>query len=236
MRVLFILISLSALWAELPPKGITVSQWVREDLFAGYLGGDMATFEKGMAKTRELLAANPNDDGARGWLASGQVYLAMRAYKSKGADAGGLQLAEAMRNAHQSLAKQDPTAIRVLAATFVFMADRFPEEQKMALLKDGRDLFAVIRKQEDGVLDKMPLHFKAEVLAGQAQAAMRLGLQEEATRYLKEIIAKVPNSHYSQTAEKWLADPASAGKAQLVCQSCHDANRLENRLKAIAAK
>jgi hypothetical protein len=160
----------------------------------------------------------------------------MRTYKESGAQAGGERLAEAVRHAHQSLAKSDPTAVRVLAATFVFIADRFPEEQKMALLKDGRDLFKVIRKQEDKIFDKMPIHFKAEVLAGQAQAAMRLGLQDEATTYLKEIVAKLPNTHYSQTAEKWLADPASAVQSQLVCQSCHDANRLENRLKAIAAK
>ena len=64
----------------------------------------------------------------------------------------------------------------------------------------------LIRKQGDQVLDKMPLHFKAEVLPGQAQAAMRMGRQEEATT------------------------------SQLVCQSCHEPNRLENRLKAVAAK
>ena len=64
---------------------------------------------------------------------------------------------------------------------------------------------SLIRKQGDQVLDKMPLHFTAEVLPGQAQAAMRMGRQEEAT-------------------------------TQLVCQSCHEPNRLENRLKAVAAK
>ena len=57
-----------------------------------------------------------------------------------------------------------------------------------------------------GASGKMPQHFKAEVLPGQAQAAMRMGRQEEATT------------------------------SQLVCQSCHEPNRLENRLKAVAAK
>ena len=236
MRILFCVLLLSTLHAELPPKGITVSQWVREDYFAAYLGGDMASFAKGEAKTRELLAADANDDGARSWLASGQVYLALRSYRDGKVAMGASQFEEAMRNAQQSLIKSNATALRVLAATYIFSADRFPEAQRASLLKDGRDLFALIRKQEDKMLDKMPMHFKAEVLAGQAQAAMRLGLQDEATQYLNEIVAKLPNTHYSQTAEKWLADPASASKSQLVCQSCHEPNRLENRLKAIAAK
>ena len=236
MRILFCVVLLSSLHAELPPKGITVSQWVREDYFAAYLGGDMATFEKGMAKTRELLAADTNNDGARGWLASGQIYLALRSYKEGKAALGASQFEEAMRTAQQSLIRSNPTALRVLAATYILFADRLPEAQRASLLKDGRDLFARIRQQEDQRLDQMPLHFKGEVLAGQAQAAMRLGLQEEATKYLNEIVAKLPNTHYSQTAEKWLADPASASKSQLVCQSCHEPNRLENRLKAIAAK
>ena len=236
MRILFCVLLLSTLHAELPPKGITVSQWVREDYFAAYLGGDMASFAKGEAKTRELLAADANDDGARSWLASGQVYLASRSYRDGKVAMGASQFEEAMRNAQQSLIKSNPTALRVLAATYIFSADHFPEAQRAALLKDGRDLFARIRQQEDQMLDKMPMHFKAEVLAGQAQAAMRLGLQEEATKYLNEIMAKLPNTHYSQTAEKWLADPASASKSQLVCQSCHEPNRLENRLKAIATK
>ena len=236
MRILFCTFLLCSLRAELPPKGITVSQWVREDIFAGILGGDMATFEKGMAKARELLAADANDDGARSWLASGQVYLVLRSYKEGKAAVGASQFDEAMRTAQQSLAKSDRTALRVLSATYVFSADRFPAAQRASLLKDGRDLFGLIRQQEDKMPDKMPLHFKAEVLAGQAQAAMRLGLRDEATQYLNEIVAKLPNTHYSQTAEKWLADPASASQSQLVCQSCHEPNRLENRLKAIAAK
>ncbi len=73
------------------------------------------------------------------------------------------------------------------------------------------------------------------MLAGQAQAALRLGLQDEATGLLNEIVKKLPNTHYSQTAEKWLKEPASAAKSQLVCQSCHDENRLANRLRALAA-
>lgn len=227
---------LSSLRAELPPKGITVSQWVREDIFAGILGGEMTTFEKGMAKAKELLAADAGDDQARSWLASGQIYLASRAYKAGNPDAGAAQFTEAMKNAETSLMKKNPTAVRVLAATYVFVADRFPAAQRMALLTEGRELFTLIRRQEDSMLDKMPVHFKGEVLSGQAQAAMRLGLQEEATKYLNEIVAKLPDTPYAQTASKWLADAASASKSQLVCQSCHEPNRLENRLKAIAAK
>ena len=235
MRILFCVLLLSSLHAELPPKGITVSQWVREDYFAAYLGGDMASFAKGEAKAKEMWMADDNAE-ARAWWASGKFYLASRAYQAGDAEGGALLFDEARGQANRALVKKDDGAVAVLAASYILFADRFPAPMKEGLYQEGRSLFALIRKQQDAVLDKMPLHFKAEVLAGQAQAAMRLGLQEEATKYLNEIVAKLPNTHYSQTAEKWLADPALASKSQLVCQSCHEPNRLENRLKAIATK
>jgi len=236
MRFLVAGLLLSSLQAELPPKGITVSQWLREDYFGAYLGNDMASFARAETKAKELLTADANNDGARSWLASGHLYMASCAYQAGRAEEGAELFATAMREAQRSLAKKNGTAVRVLAATQVLFADRFPEDKRQALNKDGRDLFALIRRQEDATLDKMPLHFKAEVLAGQAQAAMRLGMQEEATKYLNEVVARLPNTPYAQTAAKWLAEPASAAKSQLVCQSCHEPNRLENRLKAIAAK
>jgi tetratricopeptide (TPR) repeat protein len=235
MRVFLVLMSLSFLQAELPPKGITVSQWVREDYFSTYLGGDLSGLERGEAKAKELLATDETNDSARAWLAGGQLFVAGRAYKAGDVNEGNRRFDEAMGQASRALMKQDGSAVRILGASYILMADRFPESQRLQLLKDGRDLFALIRKQEDAGLDQLPLHFKAEVLAGQAQAAMRLGLRDEATKYLKEIVAKLPDTHYSQTAEKWLANPASASKSQLVCQSCHEPNRLANRLKAIAA-
>ena len=236
MRFLVAGLLLSSLRAELPPKGITVSQWLREDYFGAYLGNDLASFARAEAKAKELLEADPGDDGARGWLASGKLYQASRAYQAGRAEEGAQLFEAAMKEAQRSLMKKNPTAVRTLGAAYVLFADRFPADKQQILSKDGRDLFALVRRQEDAMLDKMPLHFKAEVLAGQAQSAMRLGLQEEATKYLNEIVARLPNTHYAQTAEKWLADPASASKSQLVCQSCHEPNRLANRLKAIAAK
>ncbi len=223
------------LLAELPPKGITVSQWVREDYFAAYLGKDMASFAKGEAKAMEIMLAT-DDAEARAWVASGKLFLAARAYQAGNkSEAGALLFDEAMEGANRALFRKNPSAMRILAASYVLFADRFPGELRERLYRDGRTLFIQIRQQEGAGLDRLPLHMKGEVLAGQAQAAMKLGLQEEATRHLREIVEKLPDTHYAQTAEKWLADPASAVKGQLVCQSCHEPNRLANRLKAIAA-
>ena len=236
MRILIAAFWLCSLQAELPPKGITVSQWLREDYFSAYLGNDMAGFAKGEAKAKELLEANADNNEARGWWASGKLYLAARAYQAGRAGEGDALFAAARQESQRALARKDGAAVRTLGASFILLADRLPADKREALYREGRSLFAIVRQQEDAMLDKMPLHFKGEVLAAQAQAAMRLGLREEATKYLNEIVAKLPDTHYSQIAEKWLADPASAAKTQLVCQSCHEPNRLANRLKAIAAK
>ena len=164
------------------------------------------------------------------------MYLAARAYQAGDAEKGAALFDEAQGQANRALLKKDNGAVAVLGASYVLFADRFPAELRESLYREGRSLFALMRKEQGAALDQMPLHFKGELLAGQAQAAMRLGLQEEATTYLNEIVTKLPDTHYSQTAEKWLVDPASASKSQLVCQSCHEPNRLANRLKAIAAK
>lgn len=235
MRALTGLLLLGSLYAELPPQGITVSQWVREDYFTSYLGGDLSGLERGAAKAREILAADAKNDSARAWLASGKLFLAGRARQAGQIDESNRLFNEARTEAQTALMSKNPSAIRILGASYVLMADRFTGEQQEALYREGRNLFKIIRQQEGAGLDQMPLHFKGEVLAGQAQAALRLGLQDEATGLLNEIVKKLPNTHYSQTAEKWLKEPASAAKSQLVCQSCHDENRLANRLRALAA-
>lgn len=233
MRIIMAVLWLSVAWAELPPKGITVSQWVREEYFAAYLGNDMASFARAEAKAREIWMADDNPE-ARAWWASGKFYLSARAYQAGDIEKGALLFDEARGQANRALGKKDSAAVAVLAASYILFADRFPANQQEALNREGRNLFALLRKEQDAVLDQMPVHFKGEVLAGQAQAAMRLGLQAEATKYLNEIVAKLPNTHYAQTAEQWLANPASAAKGKIVCQSCHEPNRLENRLKALA--
>lgn len=234
MRTLLLLPALLTLRAELPPPGISVSQWVREDLFAGILGNDTTAFERGMSKARELLAKDPDDFAARGWLAMGQLSLAAQLQRTQGPEASATAFAEARRNAKRAIAKNDPSALRTIAAGNVFLADRFTGAQRLELLTEGRELFALVRRQEDQFLDRMPAHFRGELLAGQAQAALRLGLEEEATRYLKEVIARVPDTPYAKIAAGLLEDPKR--RSTLVCQSCHEPNRLANRLTALGLK
>ena len=118
MRILFCVLLLSSLHAELPPKGITVSQWVREDYFAAYLGGDMASFAKGEAKAKEMWMADDNAE-ARAWWASGKFYLASRAYQAGDAEGGALLFDEARGQANRALVKKEGGAVAVLAASYV---------------------------------------------------------------------------------------------------------------------
>ena len=63
--------------AEPVPEGVTISKWVREDLFAGFLGDSMDEFNRGVAKLDEILTGAPDNGTAVVWRASVDLYLAV---------------------------------------------------------------------------------------------------------------------------------------------------------------
>ncbi len=56
--------------AEPVPEGVTISKWVREDLFAGFLADSMDEFNRGVAKLDEILTGAPDNGTAVVWRAS----------------------------------------------------------------------------------------------------------------------------------------------------------------------
>ncbi len=56
-----------AVQAQAPPKGLSVSTWVREDIFTGWMAGDAERFSQGMKKLDAILAANPGAADALAW-------------------------------------------------------------------------------------------------------------------------------------------------------------------------
>src|SRR5258708_37436626 len=51
---------------------------VREDTFAGYIGGDMERVEHGMKNAEKVLADNAQNADALGWTGGGQEFLGTR--------------------------------------------------------------------------------------------------------------------------------------------------------------
>ena len=88
-------------------------------------------------------------------------------------------------------------------------------------------------KQQGATIEKMPVHFKGEVLAGLTQSAQRTGRSDEAAQYLDKMLTVLADTPYEPLAKQWKADPASAATTNLTCKNCHAPGRLSNRLEAL---
>jgi tetratricopeptide (TPR) repeat protein len=205
---------------------------VREDTFAGYIGGDMARFERGMKYTDQVLADNPQNADALVWKGGGQVFLATRLYaqdlnaKADILYEGGLALMEqALANAPGNAGVQAS-----YGGVLAYLAPRLPEGlRRKAALEKARAMYERLYKAQEQVLDRMPVHFRGETLAGLAETNLKLGNMEQARVYLKRISATLPNTSYAKTAELWLAHPESVdANEQIVCGTCHEAGRLRH--------
>ena len=80
--IVTLLLCASAAPAESVPEGVTISQWVREDLFAGFLADSMDDFNRGVAKLDEILTGAPDNGVAVVWRASVDLDLAVKALES----------------------------------------------------------------------------------------------------------------------------------------------------------
>ena len=80
--IAILLLTASALPAQTPPNGIRVSTWVREDIFAGFMGNDMERFSSGMKKLDDILASDPRSADALAWKGGAGLWLAARAHEA----------------------------------------------------------------------------------------------------------------------------------------------------------
>jgi len=227
-KFLHLLPAVLALCQAQAPKP-TFYAMVREDTFAGYMGGDMERFERGMKYAEQVLADNPQNADALVWKGGGQVFLATRLYaqdlnaKADVLYEGGLALME------HALANEPGNAgvHASYGGVLAYLAPRIPEGRRRAALEKARSMYEWLYKAQEQVLDRLPVHLRGETLAGLAETNQKLGDLEQARVYLKRISASLPDTPYAETAKLWLAHPESVGAdQQIVCGTCHDAGRL----------
>ena len=226
-------VCLAAVWASAQPHGLTVHTWVREDIFAGFMANDMALYAKGVAKLEEILKERPDDGNAMAWKADVLMYDAVRAYESKNTAEGDRLVQESVTLARRAMAGagQDLGPYAVIGGGFGMFGDRLPEKHRRQAYELSRQGFTALRAAQEASLDKLPLHIKGELLAGLAQSAQRLGMKDEATAELRQIVEKLPGTVYANRAQKWIENPAAA-KSSMVCLTCHEPGRMENVLKS----
>jgi hypothetical protein len=121
----------------------------------------------------------------------------------------------------------------IIGGSYALFADRLPAEHRAAAWEQAWASYSLLWKQQGPGIEKMPLHFKGEVLAGMAQSAQRTGRTAEAAEFLDKMLVLLAGTPYEPTAKKWKEDPASASTTSLVCQNCHAPGRLSARLAAL---
>ena len=239
--VLFVVVVSSAAQtadALLSDTRLTVHTLVREDVFAGFLGNDMARMAKGEANIESLMKSRPDQKAnLLAWRSGAALKRAVVAHEAGQAE----EFAKQFAIAHDGFAEaaklatggQNDAVAAITGGTLVTLAESLPAEHRAAAWAQAYDSYSLLWKQQGAGIENMPVHFKGEVLAGLTQSAQRTGRSEEMALYLDKMLTVLANTPYEGMAKQWKADPASAATTNLTCKNCHNPGRLSNRLAAL---
>jgi hypothetical protein len=220
---------------------LTVHTLVREDIFAGFLTDDMQRFSRGEKNIQLLLEKRPEQKASLlAWQAGAMLYRAVRAHEDNRADEFQQYYRKTLdlfSEARKSPSPDDAGAVAAIeGGSYVLFADRLPKEHRAAAWAQAYDSYKLLWKYQAPTVDKLPLHFRGELLGGLAVSAHRTGHAEEMAQYLDKIIAVLPNTPYEPIAKQWKKNPEAANNTSITCLSCHDSGRLATRVNALSTK
>lgn len=222
--------------ALLSETRLTVHTLLREDIFAGFMSNNMTRFARAEQNIEVLLKERPAQRAnLLGWKAGALTYRAVVAHESGKAEESSRLLAQARElfaEAAKASTGNDGVA-PITGGTLALFADRLPETERAAAWALAYESYSLLWKQQGAGIEKMPVHFKGEVLAGLTQSAQRTGRTEETALYLGKMLEVLANTPYEPMAKKWKDDPASAATTNLTCKNCHNPGRLSARVAAL---
>jgi hypothetical protein len=238
----FIVSAAMAAQSPQPPLSdtrLTIHTLLREDIFAGFLADDMERFARGEKNIQLLLEQRPADKADLiAWKGGATLYRAVRALennKKEEFEKGYRQAQELFAQARQ-LQPQGGGATAVSGGSYAVFADRLPKEYRAAAWTEAYDAYRLLWKLQSGVVDKLPVHLRGELLGGLAQSALRTGHPEEAAQYVDKILATMQGTPYESVAKKWKANPATTASIAITCLNCHEGGRLNARLSTLNGK
>ena len=192
---------------------------IREDFFAG-LRGDRDRLAKGMKLAEETIKKNPKHAEALSWHGSGLIFQAGQEFNSGKQSEGMSHWMQGLKEMDDGV-KYDPedVGVRIVRGLTLLISSRFvPEQmQKDLLTKSAGDFEKSYSLQKDS-LDKLGIHPRGELFFAMAENYRRLGKEEKAAGYLKQITETCKDSEWSKEAEKWLADKKQTTHT---CIGCH---------------
>lgn len=243
-RILLVtaLVSVAAAQSIDPPLSdtrLTVHTLVREDIFAGFLADDLERFSRGERNIELLLEKRPAAKSSLlAWKGGAALYHAVRAHENKQAD----EFKKNYQRAVDLFAEAGKTSPgtgeveAIMGGSYALLADRLPEEYRAASWAQAYTAYQTLWKMQEPALDKLPVHFRGELLGGLAQSAQRTGRSQEVDQYLDKMLAVLGNTPYEKAAKRWKENPKSAATTSITCLSCHDAGRLGSRVNALNGK
>jgi hypothetical protein len=235
----FVLLTSAAFQSAGPPlsdKRLSVHTILREDIFAGFMNDNDARLTRAEQNIATLLKDRPDQRAnLLAWQAGATMNRAVRALEAGKPEEFERYFAAARAGFAEAaaLSSGNDGVPAITGGTLATFADRLPEKHRAAAWSQAYDNYAKLWQAQGADIEKMPDHFKGEVLAGLTQSAQRTGRAEESARYLEKMLAVLPGTPYEPTAQKWKADPASAATSNLTCKNCHGPGRLSARLKAL---
>lgn len=221
---------------------LTVHTLVREDMFAGYMSGNMDRMARGEKTLDRLLVERPAEKPAiLAWQGGGALARAVQAYENNRPDEFERHYKRAVSllsdSVRTALASADGEmiggAVATTGGTYLFFGDRLPEKYRADAWSKAYEYYRMLWKAQGPMVDRLPLHLRGELIAGLAQTAARTGRNEEAAQYVDMMLAKLANTPYESRARNWKESPASAATSSVTCQTCHEGGRLAARTAAL---
>jgi tetratricopeptide (TPR) repeat protein len=239
---LLVLMTSTAVWTQSPEPPLadtrlSVHTLVREDIFAGFLQGDLTRLARAEKNIEAMLASRPDARAPLlAWQGATALTRAAIAHDAKRSDEFQRQhrraidlFEEAMR-----LGPNDVGVFAITGGTQASVADRLPAAERAAGWQLAYTAYQRLWQMQGDAIDKLPLHHKGELLAGLAQSAQRTGRTGEVGQQLDRILAQAPDSIYARRAQEWKSNPASMAQAKLTCQTCHAPGTLAARIAEVS--
>ena len=217
------------------PDKITIHTWVREDIFAGLIGNDTPTFERGVKKIDRYLADHPGDRYGLAWKFTEATYR-MRLARVKGDDAAyakQLAIAKELRTKVYADGRPDPGLNIIIGSSLLYAAGIAADQDKAWMYRDARDLLQQVPQMQGPVFEKLPPHLRGELWAQLAYASHQLGDTAARDEVLGKMRTQLAGTPYESRARAWEKPEALAKEKSYACISCHEPGRLAPTLERV---
>jgi hypothetical protein len=208
-------------------------------MFAGFLSDNMERLARGEKNVDLLLAKRPEQRAnLLAWKGQAEFYRAVRAHESNKPDEFKTHYKKALDSFAEArklieLGSDNDGVFQAIGGSHVIFADRLPKELRSEAWNRAYEAYQIIWKQQASYVDRFPVHFQGELLAGLAQSSQRTGRTEELGQYLDKILELLQSTPYEAVARQWKANPASASGSRMACMTCHEPGRLNARLASL---